>query len=185
MVRFSPNLKIVFVGNKLLETEAPEGEPLLLPLAQIDEQKIRGHGSQRKICSFSACSTHVALRNPSSSSLEDSGQLHIFQFDMKSKTYTSCNTQDICLSQSEKWALLKCEELRQKTYYLNEIKVGPQLLNLESGTTIMSDPSGILSTKCYASATHAPLEASQGIAVGTHEFGLSSLTKHRWFRDEN
>lgn len=99
LVKFSSDLKIVLIGNVLLETEAPNTEPILLPLPQIHKTR-----DEQWTCNFSACSTYVVLTYNSrtiglSMWTEEyqmapvyPAQLLIFRIDMRNRTYARSNT---------------------------------------------------------------------------------------------
>ncbi len=161
LVKFSPNLEIVLIGNKLIKTMAPEGEPLSLPFQQLDQTWLR-HSFDPSIwsndekliepmwtCGFSACSTYIVLAFNPSGARDWSAQLHIFRFDMKSRTCTRCSTLDFCPSQFNRLTFdfhpnrpeLILSGLSSRgcvskpgnsLFSLDEIKVATQLLDLET-----------------------------------------------------
>lgn len=177
LIKFSSDLEVVFIGNMLLRTKAPDAEPILLPIARVYKP-----GLQRSIrwtCSFSACSTYIVLAyNPRfnpfsffahnhSSSPDHSAQLHIFQFDMRNKTYTRCNTRAVSLSQYDKRTIdfhpflpelvlnsfaspIKYNELAalgpNPVYTIDDFKVTTQLLDLVKGTAITLESPTIYGT---------------------------------------
>lgn len=102
LIKFSPDLKIAFIGNALLNVMNPDADPILLPLSQISETKNSG---SRWFCVFSACSTYVALAFDPAFSNNCTAELHIFHFDMGKKTYTCCDTQRIFLPTCQKLTL--------------------------------------------------------------------------------
>ena len=86
LINFSPNLELILVGNALLEIGAPKAEPLYLPIPEISGSKLRGFLGEYWTCTFSACSTYIALLNNPDSTGQFSPELTLFHFDMQRKT---------------------------------------------------------------------------------------------------
>lgn len=149
LIKFSSDLEIVFIGNILLRTKAPNAEPILLPLPQIHRTK-----DERWTCSFSACSAYIALTyNPrytgrhawkqaNSTAPDNPAQLHIFRFNMSDRTYT-CNTRAVSPSKYDKQImdfhpylpeLVLCNYTYPAKGVSFEIKA--QLMDLEKGIAI-------------------------------------------------
>ena len=86
LISFSPNLELILVGNALLEVRAPMAEALYLPIPEISGNKLRGFLGEEWTCTFSACSTYIALINSADSTGQFSPELTLFHFDMQRKT---------------------------------------------------------------------------------------------------
>lgn len=166
LIKFSPNLEVVFIGNLLLRTMVPDAEPILLPIARL--YKPRLEPGLNWTCSFSACSAYVVLAyNPAfpdepshSSSPDHPAQLHIFRFNIGDRKYTRCNTRAVSLSQYDKRTIdfhpylpelvlnsfaspinyNKSAEMvalgTKPAYTIDDFKITTQLLDLEKETAI-------------------------------------------------
>ena len=98
LIRFSPNLELILVGNALLEIRAPKAEPLFLPVPEISGNKLRGFLGHSWTCTFSACSRYIALLNCPDSTGQYQAELILFHFDMQRKTCARF-FEDICVAQ--------------------------------------------------------------------------------------
>lgn len=98
LISFSPNLELILVGNALLEIRAPMAEPLYLPIPEISGNKLRGFLGEGWTCTFSACSTYIALINGADFTGQFSPELTLFHFDMQRKTCARL-FKEICVAQ--------------------------------------------------------------------------------------
>lgn len=98
LISFSPNLELILVGNALLEIQAPNAEPLYLPIPEISGNKLRGFLGEDWTCTFSACSRYIALLNGPEYTGQYSPQLTLFNFDMQRKTCARF-FKEICVAQ--------------------------------------------------------------------------------------
>lgn len=98
LVRFSPNLDLIFVGNVLLEVRVPESKPLLLPLPKTLSSGLHRHKEGLWACQFSACSQYIAITRNPELNRQCLGELLVFEIDMKRKIWFP-RFEDACVAQ--------------------------------------------------------------------------------------
>ena len=101
LVKFSPNLELVLIGNVLLETRAPKAEPLFLPMPKASGNKLKTDFEAHWTCTFSACSRYIALVQNRNLRTQFPAELLLFHIDMQNKTYARC-FQDIPVAKYHK-----------------------------------------------------------------------------------
>ena len=174
LIAFSPNLRGLLIENRLFDAEALEHEPLSFSIQQTDIHCTYGRDWR---CSFSACSTYIALVLniwPTATDETGTAQIHIFHFNMRQMTYNRCNTEQLELSQYDRLfvdfhpnlpeivvtgiARISSENKPPEAdrYLFEELIVSTQLLNLENGTTL----------KLHEPELYIPRQISDPIAKG-------------------
>lgn len=98
LIRFSPNLESIFIGNVILEVKVPESKPLFLPLTKTLGSEHLGSWEELWTCQFSACSQYVAITQNPELIRQGLGELLVFEIDMKRKVWIR-RFQDICVAQ--------------------------------------------------------------------------------------
>ncbi|KAL8850873.1 MAG: hypothetical protein Q9221_004186 [Calogaya cf. arnoldii] len=166
LVKFSSDLEIVFVGNMLFRTKAPDTEPILLPIALLPKKGLES--CIRWTCSFSACSTYVYDKRTI--------DFHPYLPELVLNTFASPikyneGVQNIILG-------------RDPVYIMDDFKITTQLLNLEKETAItLESPtiygwlkSGHISPSEYEEAT------IKYAACGTYVLFASQNRQHLSWR---
>ena len=98
LVRFSPSLELIFIGNVILEVRVPESKPLVLPLPKTLSSGLPRHKEGLWACQFSACCQYIAITLDPDLNRQCLGELLVFEIDMKRKIWIP-RFQDTCVAQ--------------------------------------------------------------------------------------